>query len=220
MAARHSPSPRPSGAARSRAYHHERFRQLHGVSYGEAMRLSRALGLGRSPAAAVRVVAGTEAGAELVRYRGNDQHRLALGEVARRAQDRRRTELDALGEVRRGHESIAAAEASYGLPPGSLRRTFGPGAAEGDPGNVGAVLNVLGRRGSVPVVVRSLEDRQLVMAHYIEVQKALDGLPNHLGDFAGRKVAGVRLETDLVRLRALSDQRPRVIEHPYPEGRR
>jgi hypothetical protein len=70
----------------------------------------------------------------------------------------------------------------------------------------------------VPIVVNSLEDRQLLMAHFAAVQDALAGRPNDLASFEGKFVGGVQLETDLRRLRALADHG--LIEAPYPEIRR
>ncbi len=203
--------------SRSQAYR-ANFRRLHGVSFAEGQRMARALGLKGSPAAAVRQAAGSEAGVRLASYRGPNPRRLALAEAATRAQDRRRRELDALGQVRRGEADVARAERNAGLPRGSLKRTFGPGVDQGSSGSVGAVLNVLGPGGSVPVLLTSLEERQLVMAHYLAVQAALDGRPNSLQMFRGKSVGNVPLETNLARLRALSEAG--LIEAPYPEARR
>jgi hypothetical protein len=189
------PAPPGYAAARSRDYRERRFPQLHGTTFAQARRLSTAKGGKRtSPATAVRRAATTpehlpaaiESGAWISRFR----------------------ESQALDWSRRHDLTIAEAEVRYGRPAGTIRREFAsqrgrrrPTPSDREP----VVVPVVTSRGEQPVLLRGSKVREVARRHRAEVRAFVNGHSDGsaIAKFAGKRVGGVALETNLDRLLAL-----------------
>jgi len=134
-------------------------------------------------------------------------------------------ELAALSGLRSGeHANPAEAEKAKGLPRGSLRRDM-PTAFDsrgrvktGD--HEGAVMSVASTEGVVHIIVTGSRNRQLVGQHWAAIRGVLkDQLDSSaLKPFAGKKVSGYELETDINRLRVFEDN-GLIVGSPYPTVR-
>lgn len=122
----------------------------------------------------------------------------------------RNAEFEALRRVRAGEAaSIGDAERQLGLPRGSVRK--GAPTAFDSRGNVKAadrepaLMNVVGPHGVETVIVRGSRARSLAGRHWYAVGQVLrdDWPESRLDKFRGKKDAGIELECDEERLRAL-----------------
>lgn len=135
----------------------------------------------------------------------------------------RNNQLEALRRVRGGEaSSVADAEKQLGLPRGSVRKNCPTAfdsrghlkSADREP----ALMSVIGPDGVKTVVVRGSRARSLVGQHRIAVDRVLRGeaQDDSLDEFRGKFVAGIELECDEPRLRAMfPDGLPDG--SPYPE---
>ena len=192
-----APRERPAGyaAARSRQYRERRFAELHGISFGQARRLSTRTGGKRTaPATALRraatspayLPAAVESGSWIGRYRASQ----------------------ALDWARRHKATTDEAEDQYGLSRGTIRRQFASqrGRRRPTPADREAVVvPVVTREGERPVLLRGSRVRELARSHRAEVRAYTKGHSDGsaIAKFAGKRVGGVALETNLDRLVAL-----------------
>lgn len=131
--------------------------------------------------------------------------------------------LESLRRLRAGEaRSVADTERQLGLPRGTLRQALPTAFDERGrvkPGDrEAALMNVVGPDGDVIAVVRGNRQRQIAGNHRAAVLGVLEGdlPPSALERFRNKKVAGIELETNLDRLRALYDL-GRLDGGPYPE---